>query len=143
MPLENSPKLDDYDKVFTKPPRQVSPRMKQIRLLILFLGIVVVVLGLVNLSRSDLTASLRRTGDLKGVVLDTYGQPFSGNIYVETTSLKTSINPDGSFLLKNVPAGTQLVVVADATVGHEFSINIVAGQMADMGTVVFQSTATP
>jgi hypothetical protein len=143
MPLENSPKLGDHDKVFVKPPKPVSPRVKQVRVLILFLGMVVVVLGLVNLSKSDLTASLRGTGDLKGVVLDVQGLPFSGNIYVEASSLKTTTNADGSFLVKNVPAGTQLIVVADGTVGHEYAVKIVAGQTTDLGTVVFQPTATP
>jgi hypothetical protein len=143
MPLENSPKLDDFDKVFVKPPRQVSPRMKQMRVLILFLGIVVVALGLVNLSQSDLTASLRGTGALKGVILDELGRPFNGSIYVEKTSLKTTTSPDGSFFLNNIPAGPQLIVIAQAGAGHELSVNIVAGQTADMGTLLFQSTETP
>jgi hypothetical protein len=143
MPYENSPKLTDYDKVIVKPPKQVSPRLKQVRVLILLLASIVLVLGLVNLAKSDLTASLRGTGTLQGVVLNDHGQPFAGNIFIETTSLKTSTNPDGSFLLKNIPAGKQLVVVADTAVGSEFSVTIIAGETTNMGTVLFQSTATP
>jgi hypothetical protein len=143
MPYENSPKLTDYDKVIVKPPKQVSPRLKQVRVLILILAGIVLVLGLVNLAKSDLTASLRGTGTLQGVVLNDHGQPFTGNIFIETTSLKTSTNPDGSFLLKNIPAGKQLVVVADAAAGSEFSVTIISGETTNMGTVLFQSTATP
>lgn len=143
MPLEKSPALGDFREIIPEAPKQITPKQKKIRLMILLLGAMVLILGLMNLAASDLTAPLRGMGNVRGVALDDQGRPFKADIFVEGTTLSAKANPDGSFELKNIPAGQRLIVVADGASGREFSTIIVAGQTTDMGKVQLKSTATP
>lgn len=143
MAFEKPPSLDDFDEIIPEAPKQVTPQQKRVRILLAVFGVFILLLGLVNLWKSDITAPLRGTGTVRGVAVDAQGQPFNGDVFVEGTALGTKTNADGSFELKNIPAGQQLIVVADAVSGREFPVAIRAGQTTNLGTVQFQSTATP
>lgn len=143
MSLEKPPALSDFREIIPEAPKEITPTQKRIRIMILLLGAVVLILGLMNLAASDLTASLRGTGNVRGVALDDQGHPFKADIFVEGTALSAKAAPDGSFELKNIPAGQRLIVIADGASGREFSAIIVAGQTTDMGKVQLKSTATP
>lgn len=143
MSLEKPPALGDFREIIPEAPKEITPTQKRIRLMILLLGVTVLILGLMNLAASDLTAPLRGTGNVRGVALDNQGRPFKADIFVEGTTLSTKANPDGSFELKNIPAGQRMIILADSASGREFSTIIVAGQTTDMGKIQLKSTATP
>jgi hypothetical protein len=143
MAFEKPPSLDDFDEIIPEAPKQVTPQQKQVRVLLVVFGVLILLLGLLNLWKSDLTAPLRGTGTVRGLAVDAQGQPFQGDIFVERTTLAAKTNADGSFEFKNVPAGQQLIVVADGASGREFPVVIQIGQTTDLGTVQFQTTATP
>lgn len=143
MSFEKPPSLDDFTNIIPEAPRQITPQQKRVRLMFAGVGVFVLVLGLLNLWKSDITAPLRGTGTIQGMVVDMNGKPFQGDIIVEGSSLATKTNVDGSFILKNIPAGKQLIVVADGFGGREFPALIQAGQVTNLGTVQFKSTATP
>ena len=143
MPFEKPPSLDDFTNIIPEAPKQITPLQKRIRLAVVGVGVFVLILGLLNLWKSDLTAPLRGTGTIQGMVVDMNGKPFQGDIIVEGTRLATKSKPDGSFILNNIPAGNQLIVVADGFSGREFPAIIQPGQVTNLGTVQFKSTATP
>lgn len=143
MSFQKSPGLEDFQEIIPEKPREVTTAQKVTRILIGFFTIMVVVLGILNFWKSDLAAPLRGTGSVRGVALDQNGQPLAGSIYVEGTRLQAITNLDGSFELKNIPAGMRTIVVADSVSGREFPIEIYVGQESNLGTVRLQSTATP
>lgn len=143
MSFEKPPSLNDFDEIVPERRPELTAKQKSLRLLLLIFGVLVLVLGGLNLAKSDLTAALRGTGAVRGLALDAQGQPLVGEVFVTGTRLVAKTNPDGSFELKNVPAGQRSIVIADAVSGREFPILIQAGQTADLGTVQLKSTETP
>jgi hypothetical protein len=143
MAFEKPPSLDNFQEIIPESKKVLTAGQKRVRILAVILGLMVLILVVVNLWKSDLTAQLRGAGAVHGVVVTVQGQPFLGNIYVTGTNLAVKTNADGSFELKNIPIGRQLIVVADSQSGREIPVNIVAGQTTEMGTVQFESTATP
>jgi hypothetical protein len=143
MAFEKPPSLDNFQEILPEAKKNLTTQQKRVRMLAAFFVVMILLLGVVNLWKSDLTASFRGTGAVKGVAVTVQGQPFVGNIYVTGTRLAAVTNADGSFELKNIPVGRQYIVVADSQSGREFPVNIVVGQTTEMGTVQFESTATP
>ena len=143
MSFEKPPSLDDNFSATPEHASETTPRQKRVRVLTISLAVLVIVLFLVNLWQGDLSASLRGMGTVRGVAIDVNGQPFAGQIFVEGTNLIARPNADGSFEVKNVPAGKRLIVVADSFSGREYPVEVIAGQVTDIGKVVFKSTATP
>lgn len=143
MSFEKPPSMDDFAEVIPEAPKEITPQQKRVRILLAGFGIIILLLGLLNLWTSDLTAPLRGTGTVQGVAVDAQGQPLLGDIFIEGTKLATKTNADGSFSLSNVPVGRQLVVVADGVSGREFPAVIQPGQVTNLGTVQLKSTETP
>jgi len=143
MAFEKPPSLDDFHEIIPEASKPITPKQKRVRILIAVLGVLVLGLAALNLMKSDLTSSLRGTGTVRGVVISEQGLPFVGDIYIEKTALNATTNADGSFELKNIPAGNHLLVVADAVSGREFLVLVVASQTTNLGTLQFKSTATP
>ena len=143
MSFEKPPSMNDYSKIIPIAPRELTRQKKMIRFAMLGFAATAIILLLVNLSTSDLTAPLRGTGSLQGVALDANGKPLLGVVMVEGTSLTVKTNTDGSFQISNVPAGDRVIVVSDTLSGREFHASIQAGQITNLGSVQLKSTATP
>jgi hypothetical protein len=143
MAFEKPPSLEDFDEILPKATQAVTPQQKRIWGIIAVFGVLVIILAILNLSKSDLTASLRGTGAVRGVALDPQGNPFNGDIFVTGTTLAAKTNSDGSFELHNIPVGKRLIVVADNFSGREYPVTVSAGEITNMGTVQFKVTAEP
>jgi hypothetical protein len=63
---------------------------------------------------------------LHGSVVDTLGRPLSDAVIflAHAPTVRTSVLPDGSFQLTEIPAGPQSFIVGVGTVGQEFQINV-------------------
>ena len=143
MSFEKPPSLDENFNAVPAVIKDTTLRQKRVRRLTISLIILVFILLMANLWQSDISANLRGMGAVRGVAIDVNGQPFAGRIFVEGTNLIANTNVDGSFEVKNIPAGQRLIVVADSLSGREYPVQINAGQVTDVGNVVFKSTATP
>ena len=143
MSFEKPPSLNENFNATPEVVKDKSPQQKRVRALTISLAALVLILFMVNLWQSDISANLRGMGSVRGMAIDVNGQPFAGQIFVEGTNLIAHTNADGSFELKNIPAGQRLIVVADSLSGREYPVQIISGQVTDVGKVVFKSTATP
>jgi len=143
MAFEKPPSLENFQEIIPETKIELTLRQKTIRILAVICVLLLLLLVSVNLWKSDLTAQLRGTGAVHGVAVTTLGKPFEGSIFVTGTKLATKTNADGSFLLKNIPIGQRFIVIADSQSGREVPVNIVAGQVTEMGMVQFELTAAP
>ena len=143
MSIEKPPTPEELRELIQNRPQEDPDRKKKVRGLLLGLVVLVLLLGVVDLATSDVTQPLRGMGNVSGIVLDGQENPLLADIFVEGTSLKAKANPDGSFLIKDVPAGERLMVVADGANGREIAVTVLAGQTADLGKVQIKVTQTP
>lgn len=143
MALENSPSLDEFEDGIPKKLSDPSARRKRIRILAwLLLALLLVFFG-VSFLNSNAASFLAGKGNITGQALDDIGNPFQGYIFILGTELETSTQPDGTFLIENVPAGSRVVVLANEYAGYEFPVQVVAGETIAIGQIKFISTATP
>lgn len=143
MSMENSPSLNDNGEISPNPIKQISAKQQRLRRIIAILLAVMFVVGSLNLIQQLNPPAIPDTGIVRGAAINEQGNPFKGYIYVEGTTLEASTNPDGSFEVINVPSGIRMIVVADDVIGREFIATVTAGQVTEMGTLQFQTTAEP
>lgn len=143
MTLEKSPKLSDYKDGMPEPPVNPDVRRKRFRIIILITLLFVLILGGINFMDTPTAALLTGRGSVQGTIIDAEGMPFLGYIFILGTDLETQTDMHGYFVLDNVPAGEQSLIVADELFGREFPILVVAGETVDVGQIQFVPTATP
>jgi len=140
--FEQSPTLKDFQHGL---PEQ-APRRRRLtltRLVILLLLLSVASLAAMLVLRSDSQQLVRGVGSVRGFVVDENGQPFQAEIYILGTQIAGRTDASGYFQIDGVPAGTQYLIVADERVGHEFQIAVLPGEVLEVGSLKFISTATP
>ena len=143
MSFEDSPSLEEYGEgISLQPPERPSAR-RWVWVAIGILILAVVVLGGVNLQRSDAFTGLAGTGAITGEVVDEAGEPLEAYVFVLLTDLETQTDANGRFELQGVPAGSRVVVVAYLGAGREYPIVVNADSTTDMGQIQFASTKTP
>jgi len=138
MAFEESPSLGLYKDGL--PPRLPDPSHKRRRVWALIIGLAVLslVLAIFNMTQNGALAILTGTGDVTGTVYDDQGNPVVAEVFVFGTTLSAQSDQAGRFELKGVPAGQQVVVVAYRNIGREYTVNVIAGQVVDMGKARFQ-----
>jgi len=115
----------------------------QARIIIAVLALILVILLGINYLSSPTARILSGKANVQGHVVDEHGLPVSARVIIFGTQLSTTTNPDGTFVLNGVPAGSQDVVVAYNISAIEVPITVVAGQDMDIGQVQFKVTAAP
>jgi hypothetical protein len=142
MNFEQSPSLKDFKNGLREdlPSKKGLTRQQWI---ILVLLITVIALAALVWVRSDSNQLVRGVGSVRGMIVDERGQPFQGEIYVLGTEIMATSDAAGFFQVNGVPAGRQYLIVADQRIGHEFQIAVLPGEVLDVGTLRFVSTATP
>ncbi|MFZ5819093.1 MAG: carboxypeptidase regulatory-like domain-containing protein [Chloroflexota bacterium] len=138
MAFEESPSLDLYKDGL--PSRLPDPSHKRRRMWALIVGLTVlsVALAFFNMAQDGTLAILTGTGGVTGMVYDDQGNPVVAEVFVFGTTLSAQSDQAGRFELEGVPAGQQVVVVAYRNIGREYMVNVVAGQVVDMGEARFQ-----
>lgn len=142
MNFEQSPSLKDF-KNGLQEDLPLKKRLSLPQRVILVLLVTVIGLSVVVFVRSDNQQLVRGVGSVRGTVVDEQGQPFQAEIYVLGTEILSKTDSNGYFEISSVPAGKQYLIVADERVGHEFQIAVLPGEVLDVGTLRFVSTATP
>jgi hypothetical protein len=106
--------------------------------LIIGLAVLSLALAFFNMAQDGTLAILTGTGDVTGTAYDDQGNPVVAEVFVFGTALSAQSDQAGRFELKGVPAGQQVVVVAYRNIGREYTVNVIAGQVVDMGEMRFQ-----
>lgn len=142
MNFEQTPSLKDFKHGLQEdlPPKK---RLSLPQLVILVLLVTVIGLSVIVFVRSDSLQLARGVGSIRGIVVDERGQPFQAEIYILGSEIFSRADSNGYFEISGVPAGKQYLIVADERVGHEFQIAVLPGEVLDVGTLRFVSTATP
>jgi hypothetical protein len=144
MQLDDSPSLDQFKNGMPEKTPNPNERVRKFRILLLVLALVVAFIGLsAFLKNTRAIENITATGLVRGRVVDQNGQPFHGSIFILGTRLATQTDVDGNFVLKNVPAGEQKLIVADELIGRDFAIHVTTASELQMGEIRFQPTATP
>ncbi|TGE18285.1 SusC/RagA family TonB-linked outer membrane protein [Hymenobacter elongatus] len=90
------------------------------------------------------TGAFAQTGAVSGRVLDEKSQGVPGaTVLIEGTSLGSSTNADGTYLIQNVPAGSQTLV--SSFVGYNAKrqiVTITAGQTTSLGDISLAENTT-
>lgn len=146
MQFDESPNLDQFKdgmpEIKKTPDPQVGRRRFRILLLITF--IIVALIGLVPVFKENNTlATLTSTAVVRGRVVNANGLPFNGEIFILGTDLKTQTDANGTFELKRVPSGEQILIVADELIGRDFPIQVTTATTLEMGEIRFEPTAKP
>ncbi|GAB4505086.1 MAG: hypothetical protein Fur0043_20810 [Anaerolineales bacterium] len=143
MQLEKSPGFDQYKDGLPEPPPDPALRRRRFRLVLLTLLLAILALSAINFLGSKSAAILSGNGAVTGVVVGPDGQPFQGQIFILGTELSAATDANGRFFLDHVPAGAQILIVADDALGREFPIEVIPGETVEMGQIQFIPTATP
>lgn len=90
------------------------------------------------------SVAVAQTGSVRGTILDDdNGEALIGaNVVIKETSTGTITDIDGSFLIENVPAGNQILVISYVGyIGKEVPVRITAGETRNAGNIRLQTSA--
>ena len=143
MPVEDSPKLEQFSQGIPEHlpggPRKMTP----VRWVLVGLIVAAVALGAANLIRRGALAGLASSGTVTGWVLDETGQPVQAEAFWVGSTDRAAADAAGRFTLAGVPPGEQVVVVAYRMLGREVPVTVQAGQTHDVGVVRVNSRTRP
>jgi|JI7StandDraft_1071085.scaffolds.fasta_scaffold97838_2 hypothetical protein len=141
MQIDESSTFDEF--LGKKPKKLDNPARRRVfRIILVSLTLLVGVIAVTTLLKNTNTLDiLKGTGTITGTVIDEKGQPFHGNIFILGTNLSTKTDANGAFEISGVPAGDQILIVADEFIGRDFTIQVVSASRMQMGQIKFQPTA--
>jgi hypothetical protein len=147
MPLQESPKLEDFDEIIPESapvPQSPAKGRRVFRSALAGLALLVLALVVLNNWQTNQPGILTGAGSIQGVVLNEKGlPPQDGYVRILGFDATATLAPDGSFKLNQVPAGTRQLVALDRYTGQEIIVSVASGQTTDIGTIQFQTTAVP
>lgn len=144
MKLDDSPSLDQFQNGMPEKAPDPNLRLKKFRILLLILTFVITLTGFsVVLKNTRILENITATGLVRGRVIDENGQPFHGRILILGTDLETQTDTHGNFELSGVPAGEQILIIADDLIGRDFTIQITTAVELQLGEIRFETTAMP
>lgn len=143
MPIESSPKLDDFQEGM---PEQLPPGhrgARPLRIAIAVLAVVVLAMGYSRLVQEGRLATLGGTGALAGQVVLEDGRPLQATVIVVKAGVSEVTDAEGRFQLERLPAGEHDLVVGYRGAGREYPVTVLSGQIVDLGQIRFISTLEP
>lgn len=100
-----------------------------------FFGLLVLVLAMVNFMQSDLAVVLARKGSISGFAVNEAGTPIQVEVLVFGTAINVLSDENGFFIIENVPAGEQSVIIAYGNIATEVDTAVEPGVENILGTV--------
>jgi hypothetical protein len=146
MSLEDSPKLQDDAQWMQDDNLEAPAPKKKPRSTWGIIGILIVlgaILGLLNLTRTDLAAGLSGKGSVTGTAKNEAGKPVEVEVYVLGMELETQSDENGNFRLANVPAGERIIVIAYQGLGSEYHVQVLPNEETSLGLVRVVETQIP
>lgn len=130
MTLENSPSFEESGVQEIQEAPKVNPR---IRILLIVVGVLLVALLGVTAAQNGLLTF--GSGTVSGQAVNHAGEPIMVDVLVFGTDILVSSDANGNFVLENVPAGEQAIIVAYGEIAAEERITVKANADNALGTV--------
>ncbi|WP_322494055.1 hypothetical protein [Chloroflexus sp.] len=111
-----------------------------VRIAIAVLAVALVVMGAVELWRSNLIALPGGRGDIVGRVVAPTG---GAVVFVLPNPTEIPVAADGSFTVPNVPSGRQMLYVAFSGMAWEVPVEVPNQGTVDAGVITVEVTAEP
>jgi hypothetical protein len=144
MQFDESPDLDQFKDGMPENVPDPDAGRRKFRIVLLITFIVVTLIGFtLVLKENNTLATLTNTAVVRGRVVDESGLPFSGEIFILGTELKTQTDANGNFEPNRVPSGEHILIVADDLIGRDFPIQVTTATTLEMGEIRFEPTAMP
>jgi len=102
----------------------------------------VLIIGLVaaKIGQSNPVIFQNVKGSVSGIVVNQMATPVAADVFLLKSNLSTTADKNGSFVLSDIPSGTQKIIVAYDGMGHEIPVNIEAGKTVDLGQIQVETT---
>jgi hypothetical protein len=134
MSLQDSPSLEYYKDGYRDAP-DPNKGKKRTWIIIGALGALVVVLGVFAFLQSGGGVLLSGKGTVTGYAVDEEGNPIRVEVLIFDTNILEVSDEEGYFIIRDVPAGKQSVIVAADEIASEVEVYVVAGTENTVGTV--------
>lgn len=131
---EDSPSLNYFKDGYREPPDPKKGK-KRLWIIIGVLAAVVITLGIVLFLQSDMAVVLSGKGTVTGYAVDEEGNPIRVEVLVFDTNIIEMSDEEGYFIVRDVPAGKQSIIVAAGDIASEVEVRVVAGTENTVGTV--------
>jgi len=143
MAYEDSPSLENFEQGLPEELPGSDGNHKSLWKVIVALGVLVLVLGAVNFLKSGTMAKIRGTGKVQGVIVNEAEEPIQAEIFVPGTTISAKTDQAGRFEVVGVPSGERSIVVAYAGSAWEYPVQVLAGEVVNMGKLHFMTTVVP
>jgi hypothetical protein len=140
MSYVNSPKVEYTPD--GRPPERKDWRRIIIRSGIFIIFILALALNLYAFKAGNVLNFLAKTnGVVEGMIVNTEGQPLAGATITLASAPETQAITlaDGGFSLKNVPTGSQYLIVASEGIGQGYVITIEANGVTQAGILSYEA----
>lgn len=134
MTLQDSPSLSDFSDGYTPPP-DPDKGIKRARVIIGLISLLILGLGMINFTQSDLAVKYARKGSIAGFAVDETGNPIQVEVLVFNTNISVHSDQVGYFVIKNVPGGEQSIIVAYGNIAAEKKVVVAPGTENNLGMV--------
>ena len=131
MKLENSPSIEDSGVQEGRPKKD----NKRIRVLLSTVAIILVLLLGFTFVKRWLPAGFGGKGTVSGTAVNEAGQPIPVQVMIFGTDILVPSDTTGHFVVKNVPAGKQLIIVAYEEIAAEVEVSVKTNTENSVGTV--------
>ena len=131
---EDSPSLNYFKDGYREPP-DAKKGKKRLWIIIGVLAAVVITLGIVLFLQSDMAVVLSGKGTVTGYAVDEEGNPIRVEVLVFDTNIIETSDEEGYFIVRDVPAGKQFIIVAAGDIASEVEVRVIAGTENTVGTV--------
>jgi len=142
--IEGTASLEAIEAEITKETQQ-KPRKnrKTVVSIILILGVIAASLVLFDLISSQKANNVHALGSINGTVVNKQHTPVAADVFILKAENSTVADQNGQFMLKEVPAGDQKIIVAWQGMGKEIPVTINSNETLDIGTVEVEETQLP
>lgn len=144
MSFDQSPSFDQFQNGMPDPLPDPEVGRKKFRALLYGIASVVALIAIfVILKDTHAIENMTATGLVRGRVTNEAGQPFQGSVFILGTELAVETDANGYFELSGVPAGDQILIIADDFIGRDIAIRVSTASELQVGEIRFEPTAMP
>ncbi|MBK6791076.1 MAG: carboxypeptidase-like regulatory domain-containing protein [Anaerolineales bacterium] len=144
MSFDQSPSFDQFQNGMPDPLPNPEIRRKKFRAVLSGIASIVALIAVfVILKNTHVIENLTATGLVRGRVTNESGQPFHGSVFILGTELAVETDENGYFELSGVPAGDQILIIADDFIGRDVVIRVNTASELQVGELRFEPTAMP
>lgn len=139
--LPSMGEIESQVEAATPPEKPAKTRWTRVALLVL--AVAVLALAGINMAKTVKTTPIAGTGSVKGKIVNQLQTPVPAEVFINNSSLATTANASGDFLLTNIPAGTTHIIVGYKGTGWEIPVEIQPDRILALGQISVEETQLP